>query len=266
MKDTSFKEEHKFDITKKLKELNIHLHQPSDGTLYKYVDLKTAKTILEGGMLLYQSPSKFNDPFDPHTGLLDFTKKVDNLCKEFPHLKRSDTETFVENAFNTVKNNIGILCLSLTNSSTLMWSHYADKHTGVCLGFQNIGFKPEENGSDAFKINYVSEFVPRQHTLDTTIDDRVNYFYWLCTKATQWKYEQEVRILNLINSGLKPFNKSELCEIYFGVATPQSEIDVIKQITYNQGYSFSKVGKTRIDKRKFDLEIEYLVNTTTTPR
>ena len=47
--------------------LKLLPHEPAV-TVYKYVGLETAKTILRDSTLYYQTPEKFNDPFELHLG------------------------------------------------------------------------------------------------------------------------------------------------------------------------------------------------------
>jgi len=63
---------------------------------------------------------------------LSFEFDLDNFKKE---LKRI-TSKFLENSYAT--------CFSENNDNFLMWSHYASRHSGVCLGFEleNPGLFP----------------------------------------------------------------------------------------------------------------------------
>ncbi len=146
---------------------------PHNEVLYKYVDVDTAIKILTGGTLKFQAPNFFNDVFDPHLGLLDITKGRERIQNEI--FKKYSPETIekylqthsleeIEQTADTVVmkwiNKAGILCLSKNYKHTLMWSHYAAKHTGVCLGFTNIGYI-ENDGICGFRIDYATELIPR---------------------------------------------------------------------------------------------------------
>ena len=76
----------------------------------------------------------------------------------------------------------GVLCFSRRWSSPLLWAHYADKHRGICLGFDL---------ADEFvkPIEYVSERLPFPTQPRETIGEQ-----WLFTKFDGWKYENEVRV------------------------------------------------------------------------
>ena len=45
--------------------------------LYKYLDIDGAKKMLSNSNLQYTNATKFNDPFDSHPSLIDFSKVPD---------------------------------------------------------------------------------------------------------------------------------------------------------------------------------------------
>lgn len=75
----------------------------------------------------------------------------------------------------------GILCFCKTWKHPILWSHYADKHKGICLGF-------EVPRSVLEKIDYVDWRFPRPDVLDETFMKKL-----LFTKFKHWEYEQEYR-------------------------------------------------------------------------
>ena len=82
----------------------------------------------------------------------------------------------------------GLLCFSANWHNTVMWSHYADRHRGLCMGF-NL---PEENLIHiCYKakrmINERDELVINDSISQETIEK------CLSIKYASWKYEQEVR-------------------------------------------------------------------------
>jgi hypothetical protein len=98
----------------------------------------------------------------------------------------------VRSAFYAMKNelaqNRGLLCFSKSWHNPVQWSHYADKHKGLCLGFD----VPDESLGD---VNYSRKRLvtdieklksPRQ--LAPTAAKK-----FLFTKYHHWKYENEIR-------------------------------------------------------------------------
>lgn len=76
----------------------------------------------------------------------------------------------------------GLLCFSKTWKNPLLWGHYADKHKGICLGF-------EISDDILEKINYVKARLKRPTVLNENFMKKV-----LFTKFEHWKYEQEYRV------------------------------------------------------------------------
>jgi hypothetical protein len=80
-----------------------------------------------------------------------------------------------------------ILCLSAKSDSVVMWSHYADKHRGLCLEF---GTDSEEfNG--AYKVEYCDKY-PLFNLTDNSLEHNL---LPLVTKAGVWSYEYEYRVI-----------------------------------------------------------------------
>lgn len=82
----------------------------------------------------------------------------------------------------------GILCFSKYWKNPLLWSHYADKHRGIALGFDvpESSLKPVRYVARMDKINLLSDEISQKQV--TIFLDRLRY-----TKFKDWQYEDEVR-------------------------------------------------------------------------
>ena len=106
----------------------------------------------------------------------------------------------------------GMLCFSAGWKNPLLWSHYADRHRGICLGF-------DVDESCVAKINYVNRRV--DVALPISEDDIRSFLF---TKFSDWSYEAErrcwVRLSDMESlSGyfFKNFDTSlRLCEVIAG--------------------------------------------------
>ena len=80
-----------------------------------------------------------------------------------------------------------VYCVSAAPDNTLMWSHYAASHTGICLEFacRNKVF------GTAIRVQYLSRY-PAFDLFDNA-DDTI-LLPWL-TKSDAWSYEQEFRVI-----------------------------------------------------------------------
>jgi hypothetical protein len=88
----------------------------------------------------------------------------------------------------------GVLCFSDNWHSPVMWAHYAEKHAGICLGFDI----PERKGE--LLVNPVVYNPSRlEFLLDTSKDmhgiDQQFVQSLLYTKSHEWQYEREYRAI-----------------------------------------------------------------------
>ncbi len=75
----------------------------------------------------------------------------------------------------------GVICFCRHWHNPLLWSHYADKHRGICLGFD-----VDEGGLKA--VNYVAERSALKMPLTNESVEEL-----LFTKYVGWQYEEELR-------------------------------------------------------------------------
>ncbi|WP_176058976.1 DUF2971 domain-containing protein [Paraburkholderia sp. BCC1876] len=175
--------------------------------LHKYVNISTLRRIL-GGSIRITQPGAFNDPFEllPEI-IVRADQGEEQVSFSFDILaprRANPLEAVVQLADGQVASDItsrhildelnrqvGILCLSRSPNSILMWSHYADQYQGAVISFDAdhkffIGQIPVEyvDGRPKKHIDsYKSEPVPLAE---------------LCAKSTEWKYEEEVRIIRAL--------------------------------------------------------------------
>ncbi|EBA16230.1 hypothetical protein RSK20926_20930 [Roseobacter sp. SK209-2-6] len=102
---------------------------------------------------------------------------------------RSTRET-VRKLMKKINDEHGLVCLSRTWKSPIMWSHYADKHKGVCFAF-------DVNAEESFNVTYSSErFYPgitNENFFQHVSENRMEELFG--TKSIEWAYEQEVRLM-----------------------------------------------------------------------
>lgn len=89
---------------------------------------------------------------------------------------------------NNLGSKAGIVCMSATWREPLLWGHYADKHKGICLGFdvkdslwEEISYVDERPKLSDFGKDAISEL---------TADDVKKIS---TTKFANWSYEREYR-------------------------------------------------------------------------
>ena len=112
--------------------------------LYKYrkVDENTL-SIFINDEVYFSSVKSFNDPFDAQLNLFDGLKAFAENSEE---LKFPDDHSRIKQICDDANKELadtGVFSLSSTNNQILMWSHYADHHKGICIGFSGEGLTEE---------------------------------------------------------------------------------------------------------------------------
>jgi Protein of unknown function (DUF2971) len=89
----------------------------------------------------------------------------------------------------TLNKDKGMICLSETWSNPVLWGHYAEKHTGVALGF---------DVRDDLLLKVIYANAPKKIPIDPTTNELAiseNFVNELLrTKFYDWQYEKEVRV------------------------------------------------------------------------
>lgn len=100
----------------------------------------------------------------------------------------------------------GVLSLSRTNSSLLMWAHYTDSHRGFVIGLDDT--HPFFHGEDFFgNLVHPKNVIYSSNRYITNIETLDAYQQMLCHKSIEWSYEEEVRIFRIFG---KDFNSFEM--------------------------------------------------------
>ena len=220
--------------------------------LYKYTSIDKAHEEYSSHIFtdheLYFSPlTELNDPFEASFNVQPSQDKRANrqfadmaLKLQYPTLSRkerrkraqkegkiigqSDFVSSVRKNMQQAYNTWGICCLSEVPYNVLMWSHYANKHRGFCLKYSTEQFYVEhpEGRTIPHKIHYTD-----QQPIARIIDE-VAVRETLLTKAKQWEYEKEWRIVMPERIGWHPFPASCLTGVIFGYKMPEEHKDKIR--------------------------------------
>ena len=161
--------------------------------LYKYLDAKGGLAMLEHHNLQFTNATKFNDPFDCHPALFDYSDVPLNTYKWPPSNFVSSME---ENRMDNLRKTIWMCCLSKVYDSLLMWSYY-NGHKGICIGLNKgavlrcchqryMGFV----FPFAEEVKY-KDILPKPDYFK----EHSSWTYLLTTKAKVWEHEQEVRLI-----------------------------------------------------------------------
>lgn len=214
----------------------------ANGAIYKYRSINNYSIdLLATSKFYFSSPNNFNDPFDCNW---DFKELLSAAKKE-------DLQTLYQGQFTSIEdlvshrvdhfNQSGILCLSRPNCSILMWSHYAENHSGICLGFdfemlaksfqQDCIKGPNEVLYDVAKLGERAE-VDIRHNKEINGMNAIEFYVdhsLALLKHKDWKYEQEFRFFSK-RPGSFQFSPLALKEVIFGIRTSERDKSRIKGI------------------------------------
>lgn len=158
--------------------------------IFKYLKFRD-NLLQDDGVILRATPrNKLNDPFEflPPNILVDKIKEIHKNRKTTPPSYKQISENFF--SFH------GAISFTESKSNLLMWSHYADEHKGVVLGFnKNYSFF-----KDLKRVKYDS-IIPDELITDIDINDNNSFLQLFYLKSDEWIYEKEHRIVkDLIDS------------------------------------------------------------------
>ena len=214
--------------------------------LFKYLTVDSSKLVLQNQTLRFSPLSSFNDPFegenifsfevDPTTGCVEVMGEDGKMLK----LGHEPNLVAVELARDQISKH-SACCFCDRVDSTLLWSHYAANHTGVCLEFEVEEFS---NGRDIFnlpcgsvlpfgRVNY-SRLRPTI-LLNTKTSSDVPYELIdlsAMTKSLDWQYEGEWRFLKRCSPSVEylTFRSESLKRAIVGIKCDPADIAAIHQI------------------------------------
>jgi len=159
---------------------------------------------------------------------------------------------------------IGVLCLTEKPDNLLMWAHYSQNHTGFVLEFdethdffQKRRF-PDDEAGYLRKVVYTLERPTRPTMIELTSTDL------FLTKGKDWEYEQEWRVLRLMEEadtvfGMLPLFSlppSCLSGIIFGCRMEtQQKQDIINFLAADTRYAHIKKSHTAMSETQYKLDI-----------
>lgn len=250
-------------------------------TLHKYRNWRDEnhRKILSDNELFLSSADLFNDPFDSSLPFQYDKKQLTEvyILKKLIQLERRNYPNFdykkclgiakekiLQNDFTSdeywknrneefqkwMTDKFGICCFSSKNDDLLMWSHYADSHKGLCVGFDSYQLFEATNGAIR-KVQYSQNFpkVAMFHRGFEWLDPLIN------TKSKHWKYEDEYRISKIYAAReIVNFNDSAIKEVVLGCKIDKNAREEIISIVKGKS-SFISLFDCVLNNKEFKLDI-----------
>lgn len=150
--------------------------------LYKFLPFNAySLSLLINKQIWCPKAKTLNDPFEFHFHLTD--TNFGGIPINQPSL---------EEAKKAIKE-LGVVCLSEINHDILMWSHYAEGHTGFCIEFERSNNNDLGKWAYCLPVTYDAVEVP---SFDTPqLKEKASVAKIVATKAPNWSYEKEWRLI-----------------------------------------------------------------------
>lgn len=134
--------------------------------VYHFLNKEFGLSDLREKRLKISRVSQLNDPFEFLAADLRDSEFRKNIAAGIEHANKS----------------FGIICFSSNWQNPVQWSHYADRHRGLCLGFDI----PKDH---LMEVDYVKERLTHDKNMNKDFAEKL-----MCTKYIQWNYEEEYRV------------------------------------------------------------------------
>lgn len=186
------------------------------------------------------SLKELNDPFDCQID-------IDHLFKSAIDHASSRGEIFIEETLRNsdFKENwkqrvsgVGVYSVSIDESilhERLMWSHYAEKHTGVCIKYSNkfddyVNSRVDGNNGGAviYEEKHILEEISNLPRAEPYFSYGLTRLF-LFTKQSSWKYEKEGRFV-VSNPTIWKLPDPHIEGIYFGVNSSVDDVNLVMKL------------------------------------
>ncbi|WP_447789407.1 DUF2971 domain-containing protein [Pseudomonas farris] len=188
--------------------------------VYHFCDAKYGLQNLKRQRLKVATIMELNDPFE----LIAHNMKDPDVRRVMKKFKGESASLF------------GFLCFSRSYKSPVQWGHYAEKHKGICIGFD----VPTAELHSVRYTDYRLGFDP------SMVDSEEKQNHWLMgffvTKHSHWSYEQEERMivnLELLEHDSELYFSSfeaaniKVAEVIVGCNSKVSRLDVLHALGDN---------------------------------
>lgn len=204
--------------------------------------------------LYFASPDELNDPFelrfqflldaphedkvvfiaeallrdDPSQGEATARFRAEEALRWAPDMAELVAQNIVENLTESARTDPGVLCLCARPDNILLWSHYADAHRGICVGFRT------GPGMGFFERPAPVVYQPEPLRVSLYEPDVEKRFRAALTKAAAWSYEEEWRVVAVPPpleraAGVQTFPVDALSRVILGTGIGSTDRDAVLQ-------------------------------------
>jgi hypothetical protein len=234
--------------------------EPDVTTLYKYKPLNEyTMDIIVSDNIYYPKPARFNDPFDTKCFFRN-TSEIVNSSRGKEIFGDDDIAAFRKNnrlndiqAFQSELAKFGVLSLAASPQNTLMWSHYANDHKGICIGFERSPENILGKKLNTSKVDYRKSYPSLSLKIfsDKELLNKSQHRV-LHTKSMQWEYEDEWRVI--VPDGDKAYPvPGKIVSIVFGARISDLNKRIMESLL--EGKSID-VFQAKLKQNEFGIKLE----------
>jgi hypothetical protein len=226
--------------------------------LYHFLRAEHAVQAIEDGRLKVTRLAELNAPFD-------LTTAIAGLPDDTPQETIDRLERL---AIERLNPDVGMVCFCTTVADPAVWTHYAQRHSGIALGFERRSI------NDPAKM--IPDFIDMSYP-DSGLRPLINLAEWsqmphlekftkalsaFGRKARSWQYENECRIFVCLRTQCVPrggmywypIPKDLLVEVVVGIRCPL-EVAYVKRILADKGFSRAEVKRAKASRTRYEVEI-----------
>lgn len=115
---------------------------------------------------------------------------------------------------------IRICAFTETHKNSVVWSHYADEHRGICIEFDSD--KVDTKNGLLRQVNYSNTLPTLGH--NSGADERTAFL----NKTKEWAYEKEWRYITKDASAYLQFNDTAITRVYLGARFSDNDLAWVK--------------------------------------
>lgn len=151
------------------------------------------------------------------------------------------------------KDKVGVCSLTTKRNNKPMWSLYGDTYKGYCIEYETmfnndvlpslcpvIYTKEFDNNILKTMIKFSLETIIRSVSNGRIPTDMGCFTQLICTKDSDWEYQDEWRIVGNANAKIKPM---KIKSIYLGFDVSEENEKTIKELAMNKAFNIFKMNK-----------------------
>ena len=217
---------------------------------YKFLGHKTGLSVLETKNLKISRLDELNDVFDCSPIISPPDDETDH-----------DATTWTELVVGQNNKNYGLLCLSQSVESPLLWGHYSECGAGMALGFETNEF----SWTNPHVVEYENSRPQVSWPADDELNDEViDQLLRQCfsVKAESWRYEDELRYILDLNTCVPkngmyfaPFPATALKQVVLGFRSSVTAKYIQHFLAQNYPDCTIDVFTTRPHATRYNIEI-----------